>query len=90
MGATERNRKFIADLASHGTRLNKAEVMSVGRLPSADQARLRAHKPKVILVAVANGLRKRLLTGDPPQFLVSAPRKRPGPHLALNFRFALR
>jgi hypothetical protein len=41
VGASERNGEFIADPAPRGSRLHEPQMVSVGRLPSAQKARLR-------------------------------------------------
>jgi hypothetical protein len=40
MDSAERNRKFVADLASHSPRLGETKVVQIGWLPPADKARL--------------------------------------------------
>jgi hypothetical protein len=53
MGATERNREFIADPPTQGLGLHESEVMGVARLPPAKQARLRCHERQVGTIAIA-------------------------------------
>jgi hypothetical protein len=49
----QRHGEFIADPAAEGPRLGVAQVVSVRRPPTADQARLGRHEPEVRAVAVA-------------------------------------
>ena len=56
MGAAKRHREVIADLASHGPRLGKANVMSIGGRGAAQQAGLRGDVAEMLLVADAQGL----------------------------------
>jgi len=51
MGATQRNRKFVADFSAQRARLRKSEVMSVRRTLSTNQARLSGHKQSMRLIA---------------------------------------
>ena len=53
MGATKRDREFIARLAAERARLHESQVMGVGRLAGAEEARLLGDEPKMLLVAVA-------------------------------------
>ena len=40
MTTAERDSEFVADFKADGSRLSKPQVMRVGRLPAADEARL--------------------------------------------------
>ena len=40
VSATERDRELVADLAAERRCLGKAQMMSIGRTPAADEARL--------------------------------------------------
>ena len=53
MGAAERDRKLVADLATHRTRLGNAKVVGIGRGGTAQQARLHCHEPQVVFVTNA-------------------------------------
>jgi hypothetical protein len=53
MDAAERDREFIAGLTAERARLQVAQVMWVGGLTTADQARLLSDSAKVLPVAVA-------------------------------------
>ena len=54
--AAQRYCKFVADLASQRPRLRKAQVMSVGRSPAANQTRLLSHCFDVLPIANATRL----------------------------------
>ena len=51
VGSAERHRKFVADFAAERPGLGEAQVMGVGRLPRAYQARLGGYKLPMELVA---------------------------------------
>jgi hypothetical protein len=51
MGAAQRNGVFVADLAAHGPRLGKAQMIRIVGPPLAEQARLRRDKSEMIFVA---------------------------------------
>ena len=53
MGATERNREFIADPPTQGLGLHESEVMGIAGLPPAKQAWLRCHERQVGTIAIA-------------------------------------
>jgi hypothetical protein len=53
VGPTERHREFIADPTPHGSRLHEPQMVSVGRLPSAEKAWLRRHELQMGAIAVA-------------------------------------
>ena len=53
MGAAERDRELIADLAAERTGLHEAKVMGIRGLAAADKARLLGDEPKVLPVAIA-------------------------------------
>ena len=59
MPPTERDHEFIADLATERARLGKSEVVRIGRLAGAQQARLLRDIPQVRPVAVAARRRDR-------------------------------
>ena len=59
MFTTQRDGKFVADLAPERSRLGKFEMMGIARRALADQAGLRCHKREMGLVALAAGLRQR-------------------------------
>jgi hypothetical protein len=46
----ERNRPFVAHLASQGSQLRKAQMMRLARRSSADKARKRSHVTKVLRI----------------------------------------
>src|SRR5580698_3115056 len=50
MAAAERDGELVADLAAERPALREAQVVSIARLPSADQARLLRHIPDVLPV----------------------------------------
>lgn len=50
MLATERNGKFVTDLAGHCPRLREANMVGIRRRGAAKQAGLRCNEPQVILV----------------------------------------
>ena len=50
VGSAERHRKFVADFAAERPGLGEAQVMGVGRLPRAYQARLGGHKLPMVFV----------------------------------------
>jgi hypothetical protein len=56
--ATERHRELVADLATERTRLREAQMVWVGRPPTANQTRLFHEMPDVVAVAKATRLRK--------------------------------
>jgi hypothetical protein len=49
--AAQRYCEFIADLEANRARLRKAQMMRIGRLPPADQTRLRSDEFQVGFVA---------------------------------------
>ena len=51
VGSAERHCKFVADFAAERPGLGEAQVMGVGRLPRAYQARLCGHKLPMGFVA---------------------------------------
>jgi len=53
VGAAEGNGEFIADPASHGSRLHESQVMGIARLPPAQQAWLRPHELQMGAIAIA-------------------------------------
>src|SRR5262245_13058631 len=59
MPATERDHEFIADLATECARLGKSEVVGIGRLATAQQARLLRDVAQVHPVAIAPRRRDR-------------------------------
>jgi hypothetical protein len=52
VGSTERHGELIADPSPQGPGLHESEVMGIGRLPPADEARLRRHELQMGAVAV--------------------------------------
>src|SRR5258706_2926889 len=50
--STERYREFIARLAAERTRLDELQVVRIGGLAAAQQARLLGYEPQIVLVAV--------------------------------------
>jgi hypothetical protein len=52
----ERNGEFVTDLSSYSPVLCKLEVMSIRGRPSADETRLRGHKPQMVAIALPNRL----------------------------------
>jgi hypothetical protein len=85
MGPANRNRKLVADFASHRARLGKAQMMGVGRRPAADQTRLPRYELAVFFVAKADGLGRQVakfgegLFGGLRHFCVIAVRSTPAP-----------
>jgi hypothetical protein len=59
VGAAEGHRELIADPAPEGLRLLEPEMMSVGRLPTAEEAWLRGHELQMGAIAVAAGFAER-------------------------------
>jgi hypothetical protein len=59
VGAAEWNREFVADPAAQCARLGKSQMMSVRRLASAQETRLRGHELQVCAVAIAAGFAER-------------------------------
>jgi hypothetical protein len=57
VNAAQRHSKLIAHLASQGTRLDKPQMMGVGRLPATDDVGLCGHKIPMTLVANPQRLR---------------------------------
>ncbi len=57
MQAAERDREFVADLATERADLSEAEVVRVARLPPVNEAGPRSDELDVALVAVAARLR---------------------------------
>ena len=55
--SADRHREFVADLAAQSFGLGKAQMVSVGRLSPADQARLRCHELPVTLISKPARLR---------------------------------
>jgi hypothetical protein len=53
VGAAERHRELVTDLAPHGAGLRKSQMMGVGWLPAAQQARERGNPLKMGLAAPA-------------------------------------
>jgi hypothetical protein len=51
--SAQRHSVFIADLAAEGARLGKRQMVRIGRLLRADQARLRADEFEVFLAGTA-------------------------------------
>ena len=51
-----RNGEFVTDLSSYSPALCKFEVMSIRGRPSADETRLRGHKPQMVAIALPNRL----------------------------------
>ena len=51
MSAAKRDRELITHLEANGSGLRKPQVMGIGRLPAADEARLRGNEFQVCLVA---------------------------------------
>jgi hypothetical protein len=51
MAAAERDIKLIADLEAHGSWLGKPQMMRIGRLTAADEARLRDQESQMGFVA---------------------------------------
>ena len=47
------NGELVADLAPHRPLLGKLDVVGIRRAPSADETRLRGHKPQMIAIAFA-------------------------------------
>src|SRR3981081_2520782 len=58
MHPTQWNRKFVAGLASHRSRLRKAEMVCIGGTASAQQTRLQRDKPQMGFVSKAAELAK--------------------------------
>ena len=56
MTAAERDGELVADFETERPGLRKAQMMRIGRLPAADQARLRGHEPQVGFVTQPLGL----------------------------------
>jgi hypothetical protein len=56
MDPAERDRELIARFAAKRFLLSKAQMVSVGRLPTADQAGLSANKPKMLTISQATRL----------------------------------
>ncbi len=63
MGPAHRNGELIADLASQGPRLGKAQMVGVGRSSTAYQARLSGYVLAMILVAQPDGLGRHTAAG---------------------------
>ena len=61
MPAAKRYRELIAHLEPHGSRLREPQVMGIGGLPAADEARLRGNEFQVCLVAQSFGFGNRKL-----------------------------
>jgi hypothetical protein len=51
MPAAKRDRELITHLETNGSRLCEPQVMGIGRLPAADEARLSGNEFQVCLVA---------------------------------------
>src|SRR5262249_23884532 len=60
MDSTQRHRELIARLATHGPRLQVAQMMGVGRLAATEEAGLLGDVAKVRLVAITAGSGNRL------------------------------
>jgi hypothetical protein len=56
MTAAERDGELVADFETKRSGLGKTQVMRIGRLPAADEAGLRGHKPQMGFVAQPLGL----------------------------------
>ena len=56
MAPAKRHGELVTDFKTHCPRLRKAQMMRIGRLPAANQARLGGNKFQVCLVAQALGL----------------------------------
>src|SRR5262245_62223858 len=59
MRATERDGKFVARFAAKRARLHKSDMVRIGGLAAAQQARLLHHKAKMVPVAIAARRRHR-------------------------------
>jgi hypothetical protein len=59
MASAKRHCELVADFEAQRSRLSKLRVMRIGRLPSADQTRLRGHEPKMAFVTQPLGFRNR-------------------------------
>ena len=55
MTAAERHGELVADFEAEGSRLGKPQVMWIGRLPAANETRLRSHESQMGLVAQTLG-----------------------------------
>ena len=53
MGTAKRDRELVTDFQANGSRLCKAQMMRVGRLPATDQTRLCRDELEVRLIAQA-------------------------------------
>ena len=53
VGAAERNGEFVADPTPHGSRLHEPQMVSVRRLPSAQEARLGRYELQMGAIAIA-------------------------------------
>ena len=51
MAPAQRHGELVTDFKTHCPRLRKAQMMRIGRLPSADETWLRGHEFEVRLVA---------------------------------------
>ena len=71
VAAAERDSEFVANLAAERPALREAQMVSIARLPAADQARLLRHISDVVTVPNPAWLRERQRT------LVDAFRPRP-------------
>lgn len=61
MPTAKRDRELITHLETNGSRLRKPQVMRIGRLPAADETRLRRNEFQVCLVAQSFGFGNRKL-----------------------------
>jgi hypothetical protein len=59
MTTTQRNRELVADLLAERSALREAKMVSITRLPAADQTRMRGDKLDMIAVTNAPGLWQR-------------------------------
>jgi hypothetical protein len=57
MPPAERHGELIANFEANRTRLGKAKMMRIARLPTADQTWLRSHKFQLCLVSQSLALR---------------------------------
>jgi hypothetical protein len=59
MGPTQWHCVFVTHSATESAKLRKSQMMSIRRPPTADEASVRRHEPKVFTVAVAARFAKR-------------------------------
>ena len=69
MASAQGNSKFVADFEAQRSGLRKLQVMRIGRLPSADQTRLRGHESQMGFITQPLGL------GDSEKALVDLRRE---------------